>query len=130
MIYHETRNNYKIDNINSIQILEIIETISISDFKIISFSGVDFISEEKENELGYYLLRLEEGELLNLDYRSDEGGDLYINFATLTYSGHEFIKNLKNDTIRNKVFDTIKNTASKVSIGTLITLASEAAKSI
>ena len=70
--------------------------------------------------LGHLEIMMDAKLLVGRIYR-DTNGDLKSAFVQrLTWSGHEFLDNARNDTVWNKVTTTIKNAATTASFEVLV----------
>lgn len=123
MYYCHPRKNFKFDVEFALKLLIEIETADFETFKTIH-QKLNLDYDESAHKIGYHLVRLKEGGLLELNETSLAGGMRRITFATPTFDGHLFIKDMSNDTVKNRIFDKIKNASGEISIGTLISLAS------
>ncbi|MCB9221543.1 MAG: DUF2513 domain-containing protein [Candidatus Kapaibacterium sp.] len=116
--------NYKLELDKVINLLIELENIDFKGFMDI-FERLNKSDKVDENLIGYYLLKLEEGNLLRLEKNDDESGEIYISFANMTYEGHEFIRNMNNSTVKAKIFKKLKDSSGEISLDVLKNLASK-----
>lgn len=116
--------NYKLELDIVIDLLIELESIDIKEFMNIA-ERLNKPDKVDEKLIGYYLLKLEEGNLLRLEKTDDESGEIYIAFANMTYEGHEFIRNMNNSTVKANIFKKLKDSSGEISLDVLKTLASK-----
>jgi hypothetical protein len=123
MIEGNTNYNHKIDFEKVYKILEILESLPGDNFEIEYFRELDI--NDNSNKLAYYLERMDEAGFVILKGRQDEGGNVYLEYPIITYKGHEYLANLRNDTIRNKVKEKIAKIGGSVSINLITKIVTE-----
>ena len=85
-------------------------------------SDSEFLSNYSHEEIVYHISQAEKSDLIDgVDY-FECGSDIYI--SDLTPKGHEFLANIRNDTVWKKVLSK----ASGASLPIIIEVAKEAAK--
>lgn len=87
------------------------------------------LSTDDEDKIGYHLHLLKEEGLLEAGVSETTMGT-YIPGAIigLTWQGHEFLENIRNDSIWSKVKDTAKEKVGSASIKILVSLAEKYVK--
>ena len=76
------------------------------------------IPEVTADEVAYTLLRLSEADFITIITDEDLSGNLDIFVKSLTWKGHEFLDNIRN----NNTWDKVKKVAAEVGADSLSTL--------
>ena len=76
------------------------------------------IPEVTADEVAYTLLRLSEADFIKIITDEDLSGNLDIFVKSLTWKGHEFLDNIRN----NNTWDKVKKVAAEVGADSLSTL--------
>jgi len=88
------------------------------------------LPDHSRAEIAYHLKLLKEARLIEgLDFTSSETG-LEIMPKCLTWQGHEFLDAIKNDTVWNKVKETVKEKGGAIPFEILKAFALQVAKGI
>lgn len=123
MIIGNPNYNHKIDFEIVFRILEILETLPKNNFEIEYFRELKI--NYNSDILIYYLERMEEAKFVILEGDKDEGGTIHLKYPIITYKGHEYLANLRNDTIRNKIKEKVNKIGGSVSINLITKIVSE-----
>ena len=106
------------------KLLEILETLPKNKFVIEEFrdSGIS-----DPNKFIYYLLRMKEAELVKFSTTDYVSGQTTISYPIITYYGHEYLANLKNESLMEKVKGKVSELGGSVSINLVTKIVSELA---
>lgn len=74
--------------------------------------------------IAYTTLKAKEGDLINASIMNADGCIYACTYSSLTYDGHQFLENIRNDSI----WDKTKSIAKEISCSSLRSLASIAGK--
>ena len=94
-----------------------------------SFLHSDQVKGYAAEVVAYHYKLMADAELINIDDISDMGGEDYAALS-LTWQGHEFLDNIRNDTVWNKVKATIKSKGVDLSFELIKTVAVATVKSL
>lgn len=115
MFYYYQQENRVFDIEFAIDLLLSLEGLDMTKFK--SIAGAEDITDvEISRNIGFHLQKLSEAGFLRLKIPNTESNMQRIFFAELTYEGHEFISEIKNQKIRTHVFDLLKSKGDTISI--------------
>lgn len=122
MIRGNPNYNHKINFEIVYNILDKLETLPVNNFGIDAFSKCGI---ENEDEFVYYLYRMSEAHFIHLYNDNKADGKTDISYPIITFKGHEYLANLRNDNVMNKVKERVKEVGGSVSLSVVTKIASE-----
>lgn len=115
MFYYYQQENRVFDIEYAIDLLLALEGVNITEFK--SIVGAEDITDvEISRKIGFHLQKLSEAGFLRLQIPNTGSSMQRIFFAELTFEGHEFISEIKNEKIRTHVFDLLNSKNDSISL--------------
>ena len=100
---------------------------------IFSFTNLDFEDISTlgytDSEIDYHLILLIEASLVNGKFQPQAGYDRrMIDIEKLSWDGHEFLDNARNESVWKETMKTVKEKGGSVAVGILTQLLASAAK--